>query len=172
MRIADLCGLGDGIFEISAEKGDFKLFGYPTASEPDVMVIESATKALIIVFEDKPGHWRSDGYLGQMVSELIMCHYHNHFGIEDINPPEQVFLLRCYQHYVSAYSMEADTDSLSKLCHDGVLKAGKKLKLLSDLEDPFGTLGYDLLDKEERTSIVLLIETIKQRCIARNIGSK
>jgi hypothetical protein len=66
------------------------------------MVIECNTKDLVIVFEDKSGEFRTDGYLGQIVSELIMCQYHNHnLPNHDHDTETTVYLLRFYKHYVS-----------------------------------------------------------------------
>jgi hypothetical protein len=134
------------------------------------MIIESDTKDLIIVFEDK-GRWKLDGYLGQIVSEILMCHYHNRFISETDNAPDEVFLLRCFQYYVSAFSMKVDENALSELCDKGVLKSGEKLKLISDLPDPMKK-GYSLLIKKDRKAIVLLIESIRLHCIARKKQSK
>lgn len=165
-RLVDLCGLSEGHFNLSVENCNFKFLGLSTASQPDVMVIESKTKDLVIIFEDKTGHFRHDGYLGQIVSELLMCHYHNHFQLDsnEYAPPNQVFLLRCFQHYVSAFSMTIERDTLDSVCHHGNLIRGKKLQLLTDANNPTQERGYNLLVPNERKSIIFLIETMKKKC--------
>lgn len=116
---------------------------------------------MVVIFEDKSGYFKADGYLGQVVSELLMCHYHKY--LENENPPEHVFLLRCFQHNVSAFSMNVRGEVLRNLCESDQLLGGK-LVLQSDTKDPVTNKGYNLLDKNQRKRFILLVETIKRKC--------
>jgi hypothetical protein len=45
--------------------------------KPDVYIVESSLRDLVIIFEDKAGKFENDGFIGQVVAELLMCHYLN-----------------------------------------------------------------------------------------------
>lgn len=166
MRLVDLCGLGENDFALSADKCAFKFLGYDSVATPDVMIVESKSKDLVIIFEDKTGQFKSDGYLGQIVAELLMCHYHNHF-INNNNAPTKVYLLRCFQFRVTAFSMSVCREALNRICTQALLFHGRKFDLISDIAEPLTNQGYNLLIPEERQAIILLIESIKKDCVDR-----
>jgi len=93
-----------------------------------------------------------------------MCHFQNH---QMQSPPDVVYLIRCYLHYVSVFSMTVEGKQLEDLCTNGVLKEGKKLELVSDTEDSVHQHGYNLLEVKERKAAIKLIAAIRQSCLSR-----
>jgi hypothetical protein len=164
VQLSDLCGLQVDPFSLSATKGSFKMFGLSTISIPDLLIIETESNDLVIVFEDKTGTFRSDGYLGQIVSELLLCHYQN---LSKETRPDTVFLIRCFKHFVSMFSMQITETKLKALCEKGELVNGELINLYSDTVTPTTKHGYNLCLQNERSQAIMLIAAIRQHCIQR-----
>jgi hypothetical protein len=164
LQLSDLCGLQADPFSLSSCKGSFKMFGLSTISMPDLLALETESNVLIILFEDKNGTFRSDGYLGQIVSELLLCHYQN---LSKDLCPDTVFLIRVFKHFVSMFSMPITKTKLKALCEKGELIDGEFINLYSDTATPTTNPGYNLCVQNERNQAIMLIAAIRQHCIQR-----
>jgi hypothetical protein len=165
IRLVDLCALSRPPFKLCADQCQFKFLGGTTVAQPDTLIVQSTSKNFVVIFEDKSGYFKGDGYLGQIVFELLRCHYHNYYVLKNGDVPKEIYLIRCYLYYVSFFSMHIEEEVLGKICHDGVLSQGK-LTLVSDNANPMQEKGYNLLNKSDRSTCIRLLEAIKAKCVA------
>ena len=144
-----------------------------------VYIVQSENKDLIIVFEDKRDVFGKDGYVGQIVSDLLMCHYSKqHSQHPEVTKPERVYCVRVHLHYVTLFAMKANGERIKAVCDDGVVPT-PKIELLSDVADPTkeeNGKGYDLMKKDEREHVFRVIATIRSSFLDRinsnNSGNK
>jgi len=165
VRLLELCGIEQRPFKWTAAEFEFKMCGVLCNSEPDVFVILADSKELIIIFENKTGQWRDDGFVAQIVSEMIMCHYTNGKKAEQANtdPPDRVYCVRVFLHYVSLFALDYSKDKIDDICNKGDVPT-PKLTMYCDTEHAnTGTgKGFDLLIPDAREHIVGLLASIRQ----------
>ena len=156
-----LCGFDSGPFEITAEGGDFKIFGKTCHSDGDYYVIVTPNNDLVLVFEDKSlkeGEvLRKQGHLGQIVGELLQMLSLN----RDKKKFHSVFAVRFINYRVTAFRVEPERATLTTLC-DTCKTPKKKLQLLCSVATPTTSLGLSLIDSKERAQALQIMADMRQ----------
>ena len=151
-RVAELfagvCGFSSKPFKISVKPGKLKIAGYDIASEPDVFVILSKTRELVLIFEDKIS-MKDQGAMGQVFGEMLMMHYLNRVVDKLPQPPTRVYCVRLHCTRGTLFSLDASEGELEDICIKRQVPH-KKLSLLSTVRDPTKEEGLDLLVASER----------------------
>ena len=184
MKLAEVCGFskdtterdGSRPFKISTKGTYFELGGWEVEAVPDIFIVRKArgTDALVIVFEDKSGQM-SEGGVAQLLGEMLLCHYHNHYFATDRpateTPPRRVFAVRLYDVWASMYSLEASAEQVRSVCKNEVEDAFTKLKFTSSVKEPWsaakGKCGANLLVQSERRQFIRLMAKLRHHLVSR-----
>ena len=147
-QFARLCGFSVEPFEISVKPGKLKIGGYDIASEPDVFVVLSTARELVLIFEDKIS-MKKQGAMGQVFGEMLMMHYLNHIIDKLPQAPTRVYCVRLHCTRGTLFALDASKEELEAICIKRKLPS-KKLSLVSSVRNPAKEDGMDLLVASER----------------------
>uniref|UniRef100_A0A7S1LR70 Uncharacterized protein n=1 Tax=Neobodo designis TaxID=312471 RepID=A0A7S1LR70_NEODS len=177
MKLAELCGFGneaeepDGShpFEITTKGTYFELGGWEVEAVPDIFIVRKTrgTDDLVIVFEDKSGQM-SEGGIAQLLGEMLLCHYHNHyFASDQQKPPRRVFAVRLYDVWASMYSLEASAKQVRNLCKED--KPFTKMMFTTSIKEPWSAAkskcGANLLVQSERSEFIHLMAKLRHHLV-------
>lgn len=160
-RFLQLCGFDDGGFSITALGDNFDIFGSTCYSQGDWYVVQSMSKDLVLVFEDKSAHESrktldKQGHLGQIVGEMLQMLSMNRRKRVFRN----VFGVRYVNSHVCGFRLDPSKQQLKTLVKTRNVPS-EKLKLLCTENDPVKSRGWWLIDKQQRMKALQLMADIR-----------
>jgi hypothetical protein len=158
-QFARLCGFSEKPFKISVKAGKMKIGGYDIASEPDVFVVLSTTRELVLIFEDKIS-MKNQGAMGQVFGEMLMMHYLNYVVDKLPQPPTRVYCVRLHCTRGTLFALDASKSALEAICIKRQVPR-KKLSLVSTVRDPTTEKGLNLLVASELLEFVQDMENLR-----------